>query len=514
MSKSSSKADYIGVIIMYTAFIVDDESKVINGLIKHVSWEQLNTSVVGYSKNGNEALNKILDLNPDIVITDIFMPGINGIQLMEQCRGKSSSTFIVFSGYSEFEYAKAAIRLEAVDYLIKPVNIEEIEQTIIKAQKKIDKNRQQSIIPHSMELPVSNILGSNYEDIHLLKPYEAYIPFLLEFHNATGNDIAMGCIASLLAVKWERYQLYFVKAQQKYLVLAAVSSAAFIQSIRKSLTNKLKDLLAEYGDIFYWGMGCIVTETGKLRMSISAAHEILEFCKFSQSQLEHDAEQLISDSLEEDEMINQIANVILMLSSDEEAYKLINLFMKNLLQKKLNVEHIKAKYLELLYGIRDQFYKITNDFTELPLSWEKDILIPVISATNADDAKSIFYSFLHLLRQNSILQKDGNRITNVIRIKQYIQNHLGENINLNSIADSVNMNSAYVSYLFKQEAGMNLFNYITEQRIHYAKHLLKNTNKKVMEIAELCGYDDQGYFCQVFKKQTGMTASEYRNAHG
>ena len=120
---------------MYTVFIADDESKVINGLINRIHWDILDTCVVGYSKNGREAEEKILELKPNIVITDIFMPGQTGLQLMEKLKGRCDAVFIIFSAYSEFEYAREAMQMDAVDYLIKPVNISEIEDTIKKRQK-------------------------------------------------------------------------------------------------------------------------------------------------------------------------------------------------------------------------------------------------------------------------------------------------------------------------------------------------------------------------------------------
>ena len=118
---------------MYTVFIADDEGKVINGLINRIHWDALEASVIGYAKDGLEAETRILELNPDIVITDILMPGLTGLQLMDNLKGKCDAVFIIFSAYSEFEYAREALQMDAVDYLIKPVNISEIEVTIKRA---------------------------------------------------------------------------------------------------------------------------------------------------------------------------------------------------------------------------------------------------------------------------------------------------------------------------------------------------------------------------------------------
>ena len=121
---------------MYTVYIADDEGKVISGLINRVHWDALDASVIGYAKDGSEAAERIAELNPDIVITDILMPGQTGLQLMDRLKETCDAVFIIFSAYSEFEYAREALQMDAVDYLIKPANISEIEATIKKAIEK------------------------------------------------------------------------------------------------------------------------------------------------------------------------------------------------------------------------------------------------------------------------------------------------------------------------------------------------------------------------------------------
>lgn len=130
---------------MFTVFIADDEAKVISGLIHRVNWKKVNADVIGYADNGKEARNRIVELRPDIVITDIYMPGMTGIELINELSETLDTVFIIFSAYSEFEYAREAIHLNVADYLIKPVNIHEIETALEQAKEKVLEKRRSSV---------------------------------------------------------------------------------------------------------------------------------------------------------------------------------------------------------------------------------------------------------------------------------------------------------------------------------------------------------------------------------
>ena len=130
---------------MFTVFIADDEAKVISGLIHRVNWKKVNADVIGYADNGKEARNRIVELRPDIVITDIYMPGMTGIELINELSETLDTVFIIFSAYSEVEYAREAIHLNVADYLIKPVNIHEIETALEQAQEKVLEKRRSSV---------------------------------------------------------------------------------------------------------------------------------------------------------------------------------------------------------------------------------------------------------------------------------------------------------------------------------------------------------------------------------
>ncbi|UJF34653.1 response regulator [Paenibacillus hexagrammi] len=125
---------------MYKLFIVDDEQLVVEALSTIINWNDYGVRIVGTAFNGKHALDQIIQMEPDIVLTDIRMPGLNGLELIRAAKEHGSKAeFIIESGYSEFVYAKEAIELEAVDYLIKPVELDEVANTVKKAISRLER---------------------------------------------------------------------------------------------------------------------------------------------------------------------------------------------------------------------------------------------------------------------------------------------------------------------------------------------------------------------------------------
>jgi two-component system, response regulator YesN len=125
---------------MYKLFIADDEQLVVETLSAVIDWNAYGIGIVGTATNGKQALERILQSDPDIVLTDIRMPGLNGLELIRVLKEKGhKAECIIISGYSEFEYAKEAIKLEAVDYLIKPAELEEVAKTVSRALKRLER---------------------------------------------------------------------------------------------------------------------------------------------------------------------------------------------------------------------------------------------------------------------------------------------------------------------------------------------------------------------------------------
>lgn len=493
---------------MYTVFIVDDESKVINGLIKRIQWDRLDACVIGYAQNGKEAEEKILELKPNIVITDIFMPGQTGLQLMENLKSKCDAVYIIFSAYSEFEYAREAMQMDVVDYLIKPMNISEIEETIKKASQKY-RYQKASHIQNEEEYQLQNILNGNEitTENNILYQYESFFVIQLKLTNISASVDPLAAKVRTWTVM--EGQVFLLKGKNRLTLVIAQKDAYMISNARKKIIHNLEQLHSEFENSFFWGLGCIVDSPMMLPKSLLAAEEMQEYCAFSLSQItENSKSSMLSTSVSD--QIKDAENLLLIAEETTEVQNILQQIKENIQLQNNSAGIIKAQTIDFVYSLRKQFEMSYEDISVAFTDWNSQIICPLLSSPNLDYMFDIICNFIFQLREYSASHHDGYSQRYIARIKQYILDNLSYNINLNDLATEINRNPSYISYIFKHETGQNLFDFITQERMKRAKHLLKNTDLKILDVARECGYEDQSYFSQVFKKYTGSTAGSFR----
>ena len=493
---------------MYTVFIVDDESKVINGLIKRIQWDRLDACVIGYAQNGKEAEEKILELKPNIVITDIFMPGQTGLQLMENLKSKCDAVYIIFSAYSEFEYAREAMQMDVVDYLIKPMNISEIEETIKKASQKY-RYQKASYIQNEEEYQLQNILNGNEitTENTILYQYESFFVIQLKLTNISASVDPLAAKVRTWTVM--EGQIFLLKGKNRLTLVIAQKDAYMISNARKKIIHNLEQLNTEFEKSFFWGLGCIVDSPMMLPKSLLVAEEMQEYCAFSLSQItENSKSSMLSTSAPD--QIKDAENLLLIVEETTEVQNILQQIKENIQLQNNSAGIIKAQIIDFVYSLRKQFEMSYEDISVAFTDWNSQIICPLLSSPNLDYMFDIIYNFIFQLREYSASHNDGYSQRYIARIKQYILDNLSYNINLNDLATEINRNPSYISYIFKHETGQNLFDFITQERMKRAKHLLKNTDLKILDVARECGYEDQSYFSQVFKKYTGSTAGSFR----
>lgn len=492
---------------MFTVFIADDEAKVISGLIHRVNWKKVNADVIGYADNGKEARNKIVELRPDIVITDIYMPGMTGIELINELSETLDTVFIIFSAYSEFEYAREAIHLNVADYLIKPVNIHEIETALEQAQEKVLEKRRSSVTKNE-EYMLMKLMDTGKAEQGKTELYEgaAIMAVVLGFTDKETDIIK----AREKIQEWKviNGKIYTVQRGKRLIIAGVQTQFDTDGSFRRWMLMRIREL-RESGQEFYWGMGCTVEDWGELGRSVCAAEEMLAYSEFYQEQVEEKwteekktagdkyaeyAEELainLDDPLKEKEIINQIRILFRKTGGDAEKAKVI--------------------MIEFLYCFREKFEENYNKKIERSeMEWKTDIVYKLIKASTLDQMLTIL-DFVVRRFQTAIAEQDGTAAQGMVgAVQKYIRRHLKENISLNDIAREVDRNPTYISHVFRAVTGETLFEYITRLRMELAMKLLRESSMKIQEIAAETGYEEQSYFSQVFKKYTGKTAGSYR----
>ncbi len=443
---------------MFTVFIADDEAKVISGLIHRVNWKKVNADVIGYADNGKEARNRIVELRPDIVITDIYMPGMTGIELINELSETLDTVFIIFSAYSEFEYAREAIHLNVADYLIKPVNIHEIETALEQAQEKVLEKRRSSVTKNEEHM-LMKLMDTGKAEQGKTELYEgaAIMAVVLGFTDKETDIIK----AREKIQEWKviNGKMYTVQRGKRLIIAGVQTQFDTDGSFRRWMLMRIREL-RESGLEFYWGMGCTVEDWGELGRSVCAAEEMLAYSEFYQEQVEEKwteekktagdkyaeyAEELainLDDPLKEKEIINQIRILFRKTGGDAEKAKVI--------------------MIEFLYCFREKFEEnYIKKIEQSEMEWKTDIVYKLIKASTLDQMLTIL-DFVVRRFQTAIAEQDGTAAQGMVgAVQKYIRRHLKENISLNDIAREVDRNPTYISHVFRAVTGETLFEYIT-----------------------------------------------------
>lgn len=493
---------------MFSVFIADDEAKVISGLIHRVNWKKVDSCVVGYADNGKEARDRILELNPDIVITDIYMPGMTGIELINELSGVVDTVFIIFSAYSEFEYAREAIHLNVADYLIKPVNICDIESTLEHAQNKVQEKRRSSVIKNEEYTLMKLMDGEVITPAEIaLEKGAAIMAVILGFPEA-GKEIEK---ARQTAQGWRLIngKVYTVQRGKKLIIAGVQKQYDMKGGLRKWMLMRVREL-AEEGFSFYWGMGCMVDSWEELSKSIYSAEEMLDYSEFYQEQVEESNKTREKKSFQ-DKFMDFVDELVFNLDDPVSERKICEQIRELLKGTARDAEEVKVSMIELLYHFRLKFeetYKKKVDQREA--DWRMDVVYKLLKSDTLDNMLAILDAVILQFRV-LLAEEDGTMEQGIVgQVQKYIRRHLKDDISLNDIAKYIDRNPTYISHVFRAATGETLFEYITRLRMERAMQLLRNSTMKIQEIAIEVGYEEQSYFSQVFKKYTGQTAGGYR----
>jgi len=515
---------------MYNYIVVDDEPLTRKGTIKKLSSLSDTVACVGEASNGLEGLELIDEKHPDIIITDMNMPELDGSLFLMEIRKKLPLIpIIVISGYKDFEYAQSAIRSNACKYILKPFSKEEIIGAVQEAIASIKKEHEQSDY-------ISKI-SREHETIKLQYDLDAMSSVIMGFQ-ADIKSFYSTIMMDFLG-KNESYYLMLISSES---VIDEVSINNFIDEnemremcilIPQPNNNCLNTLICRIaqsmpgdGEPFMNKIASSFIQyiedlQGSISIGISAPHSSMS--------------ELRSAYLEAGDALNSITHD---QSNNHYFYSPYHPATKQIIWSQeeeflFRVENGETEaVLSLIYSLFEEIRTMkgvtlgdAKEYCNHIIGEGKEILRTVmpIKQRGTDNSSSIMetiFSFSELRKfmtifftniPNAISSQDRRDNGDVIeRIKDYIDKKYMGPINLDFVAGLFYMNSSYISHLFKVRTGITFNNYLTEVRISKAKDLLRSTEKKPFQVARLVGYDNEKYFFRIFKKETGMTPEEYR----
>lgn len=489
---------------MYKLYLLDDEPFILEGLKYIIDWEEYGFDVVGTSSNGEDGFNFIKNEDVDLIITDIMMPKMTGLELISNLKKiNHNAKFIVLSAFQEFQYAKEAISMGAENYLTKPIDEDELIQTIEGVKKKIEKIKLEKVDTKIFknDLILKLICNKNndgvlnrlrLEGVNL--NYKNLCVVILEF--AEGGNINNNILNHIDNLNYE----YCVNLQNQILIIMDK------ESINKDTLRNLKDGLSSItNEQIYISRGKYVDSIDNLNCSYQSAKDIHEY-KLVYPNISWIREyKEKSYNLENIDYIdfNHLKKLLLNKDNKESLNYIESIFSKLKKDENLTVKQIKTKSIEVFLNVYN-YFNDSKIIKGLDLYLEK-----VINSVNLDQIQLELNNMIKH-RQSKLEETDDSISPIILKLLRNIEENYSKDLNLKEISETYNINSIYLGQLFQKETGILFSDYLNNFRVNKAKNLLVETSLKAAEIGELVGYANKNYFYRKFKDIVGITPSEWR----
>lgn len=532
--------------------IADDEVKVCTLLQNIINWQSLDLEIVGIVHDGDSALKFINEHNPDIVITDIRMPGCSGIELIRVVRETNRNIhFIIVSGYHEFDYANQAIKYGVEDYLLKPIKQKELERVLNKIIQQhnefICNERERECLLQQMTLNIEKIKGNFL--LHLIEKktiekvaqsiQDVNEEYHCQFKDGFFQVIVFRPLLSKLPLDKKINQLFQSKVKEIVesqvetgfnetiftinddLIIGLLNGSAeqfeFIKKIIKkicTMINALSDIfdntdiviaLSEITNDFEQIIACIAQAKRACAQSIFVPpNSIIEYDQFLKSTATN------INKFVDMHFRNEFRKKIEILDTDAISVCIREIYTRIESGNNLtgwDVWQVYCQILDLFMSTaKDKGIRVDEDFIEKAKEKYR----------TARTLKEVFV-LLEECCVSVISEWQGKKnaeSSKLIRMaKTYICEHYAEPLTLNSVSAYIGLNPTYFSSVFKRETEENFLDYLTNVRIEAAKEFLSDNKLSISEIAENIGYSDLKYFYKKFKNISGLSPKEYRKLY-
>ena len=531
---------------MYKLLIVDDEPLVQAGIKSMLNWQELDIELSSIAMNGQAALDIIDKEDPDIVITDLKMPIMSGLDLIHICReryGTERPAFIILTSYEDFQYAKEALRYQVTDYLVKieltPDTLRSaVEKVLEQAARQKARKAGSTMLTNMQALYdkffiklLNNLFDSREQfllqskELKLSFKYPQYICAYLELVNCISSQMSLEKQAALFSSTLQMLREIVVKYSPCHIVSLdlkhcvilfccenSASQAEANENIIHILTAVSKTLRKYYNVSLKGGIGSCVAQPSEISDSYQYARQAASYTSKEKPLLSiDDCGNDISDS--------NLFNISLFREALSRAYEefdgealyrtlseIISLFLSH-----------PGHYVQAMDGACNILY------LAISLLPDGEALMTDIFSSYPDNYRSIYKQstveqisewlsfFRDRLCEIFLERKKEHKNHIVTSVRRYIAENIQERLTLNEVAAIFGISPNYLSQLFKKYSDMGFNEYVTSLKIKEAKNLLADSTYKVYEIADMLGFESAFYFSKVFKKVEGISPTEYQN---
>lgn len=498
--------------------IADDEEDVLLGLKKIIHWEKLGFTVCGDARNGEETLQKIRVYDPELVLLDIRMPQYTGFEIIERARETGyHGQFIILSGYSDFTYAQKAVGLGVSDYLVKPVDEDDLAAAVVKVrdgilqqqsmENKLSQYRENAKGEILMRLMKGLTPSSVYDLSDLSLAADQYMVVFYEKYNK-----------EIIRLSWELREILAssVKNAEKMIDSVLIDGAEYLLLKGTSIIQRFHRLLEHYQtlpetgsplDCIFLIYGRAVTSLDELPSSFADVKKLQSrrfFCTPFQHVLSY-AELPDPEAVAQLPSVDTLSEHLTSCILAHNRYKLAEELEK--LENALFVSHAEEKVLRQM--LVDLFLQIKQQL--IRSDFQTDALLPANSAViHAMEQKDYLYEIIQYFSEQLNLCSCSCNSDIITDILYYIDHNYEKPLKLETLAPLFGYSSSYLGKFFARKTGESFNTYLDRVRIRHAASMIARENLHIYEISERVGYRNVDYFYKKFRKYTNMTPLEYR----
>lgn len=518
--------------------IVDDEYFIGKLIYKLVDWDSKSLECADILDNGEDAIDYIKSNTPDIVITDIRMPGISGLDLIRETRDISNKIqYIIISGYREFEYAREAMKYGIDHYVLKPINKDDLNEALDDVinilneieNKEVAEKRLIETVENSKKIIKASILKDIIEDndydnsIFMNKDLRLFraINIKLDYESIEQvykkqDIITVGRVADIVNKILETNVGEVIGCNKEFMNIFflfnySMDEAKSIRSILNTILSKINEYLIGFERYRATvGVGSEKSELNDIKISINEAHYMIK------KRLSIGINRVIYfDDINKENLSDKYVDI--MNEYNDELKRSIESF--NIEKIKYILSDIFRKIADgqnedIVYQIYERIYGLFKDYSDEKIDKEyRDILSILKSCCNLSDCKKVILKYMSDCLEHIKNKSEGQVLKPIRTMISYIKDNYREKITIEDMAEIVDLNPVYLGSLFKKEIGLNFSSYLIKVRIDAAKSLLVETNYTIAAIGSEVGYKDTRYFSQLFEKTVGIKPALYRKIH-
>lgn len=530
---------------IYTVLLVDDEEEVIQVIMKKINWEGLGFSVIGYANNGVKALEMVEEFQPDVVMTDIKMPYMDGMELSNRIKTDFPATkILLFTGYDEFEYAKEAVHLEIEEYILKPVNSIELTNVFTQLKIKLDqeiseKRNVATLEKHYMEsLPLlqADFYSALIEGRLSGKEAGKYLSdYRISFEgpwycclvvHTSSTQVPENMHPRLLATSVQKQAQEKLGERWRTKSFSYLGNTVMLCQLENE--NEISELTDEcdrfcryahriIGAVVTIGIGQVCADILELAQSYRGAREAVSYRVIYGASRAINIREIAPQELRKPERDNEeeLSNLFKMirLGTEEEVRAEADKYLSRMSFPEKSLQQHNIEVMELV-GALYRFAGNNHIGEELFSKDTREIYTRLLDM-EPEELRRWLTNISLYFRENLITARSRSTQSFVSKAEEYVKNHYGEEgLSLDSICQVLGVSNSYFSTIFKKETGKSFTGYLTDYRMEQAARLLIGTDEKSYIIGKSVGYTDPNYFSYVFKRKFGVSPSKYRTEYG